>query len=62
MANEADVEVASMSVDENMKKLVMMGFANRQLNLKLLKKHNNDLNKVIQNLLDVNDNDWAQNR
>lgn len=59
LANETE---SDFSTEDNLKKLVSMGFCNRQLNLKLLKKHNNDLNKVIQNILETTDNNWAENR
>jgi len=49
--------------DENLKKLVSMGFANRQLNERLLKKYKNNLQEVIQKLLERFDNNtWSQNR
>jgi hypothetical protein len=35
-----------------MEKLVSMGFANRSLNDRLLKKYNNDMEKVIKDLLE----------
>lgn len=48
--------------DTNMKTLISMGFANRALNSKLLKKHENDMDKVLQELLEKNDNNWHQHR
>jgi hypothetical protein len=50
------------SIQENLKKLLNMGFANRQLNEKLLKEHNNDLEHVIGVLLEKHDNNWAERR
>ncbi len=47
---------------DNSERLISMGFANRSLNKKLLNKHNDDINKVIEELLSKNDNDWASNR
>lgn len=47
---------------DNSERLISMGFANRSLNKKLLNKHNDDINKVIEELLRKNDNDWASNR
>ncbi len=46
----------------NVDKLVSMGFANRSLNERLLKKFNNDVDKVVESLIDRFDNDWALNR
>ena len=43
-------------------RLISMGFANRSLNNKLLNKHNDDINKVIEELLARNENDWASHR
>lgn len=48
--------------ETNMDKLISMGFANRSLNDRLLKKFNNDIDKVVQKLLEVNDNDWSDRR
>ena len=47
---------------DNFARLASMGFANRSLNNKLLNKHTNDINKVINELLLRNDNDWASYR
>jgi hypothetical protein len=45
-----------------MDRLVEMGFANREDNQRLLDIHNNDLSKVISELLIENDGTWAQRR
>jgi cellulose synthase/poly-beta-1,6-N-acetylglucosamine synthase-like glycosyltransferase len=45
-----------------MKKLIEMGFCNREKNQKLLNKHNSDLDKVLYELLNQSDNDWMNNR
>ncbi|XP_048774182.2 next to BRCA1 gene 1 protein-like isoform X2 [Ostrea edulis] len=45
-----------------MKKLMEMGFCNRQRNQELLNKHNSDLDKVLFELLNHSDNDWMHNR
>ena len=45
-----------------MQQLLEMGFADRQRNGALLKQHNNDLQKVIQELVSSNSMDWHVNR
>lgn len=45
-----------------MGKLVEMGFCNRDLNQELLKKHNDDVEAVVQDLLSTTDNDWWNRR
>ena len=45
-----------------MQQLLEMGFANRDLNRELLDQHNEDVEKVVQELLQRNDNDWHSNR
>jgi hypothetical protein len=46
-----------------MEKLISMGFADRQLNKRLLEKYNDDIEKVIQTICDRFDiNDWSLNR
>lgn len=47
---------------EPMRKLIEMGFCDRKVNTQLLEKHNNDLDMVIQDLLRLNDNHWAESR
>uniref|UniRef100_A0A8C9PR31 NBR1 autophagy cargo receptor n=1 Tax=Spermophilus dauricus TaxID=99837 RepID=A0A8C9PR31_SPEDA len=42
--------------------LFEMGFCDRQLNLRLLKKHNNNILQVVTELLQVNNNDWYSHR
>jgi next-to-BRCA1 protein 1 len=42
-----------------MKQLNEMGFCDRQLNERLLRKHNMDVSKVVTELLHENDNDWS---
>jgi hypothetical protein len=46
----------------NMDKLLSMGFADRALNERLLKKFDNDMDKVVQSLLDNVENDWYEHR
>ncbi|XP_028392942.1 next to BRCA1 gene 1 protein-like [Dendronephthya gigantea] len=43
-------------------KLQEMGFCDRLLNERLLKKYNNDVNKVVTELLHENDNNWHNGR
>ena len=45
-----------------MGKLMEMGFTNRELNNKLLNKHNDDVEKVVQELLSQEDRDWQSRR
>ncbi|XP_036356927.1 next to BRCA1 gene 1 protein isoform X2 [Octopus sinensis] len=46
-----------------MTKLIEMGFANRELNQTLLDKHNNDVQKVVQEILSTEDlNNWSTKR
>ncbi|XP_016057630.1 PREDICTED: next to BRCA1 gene 1 protein isoform X3 [Miniopterus natalensis] len=42
--------------------LFEMGFCDRQLNLRLLKKHNYNILQVVTELLQVNNNDWYSHR
>ncbi|XP_045442177.1 next to BRCA1 gene 1 protein isoform X5 [Pipistrellus kuhlii] len=42
--------------------LFEMGFCDRQLNLRLLKKHNHNILQVVTELLQVNNNDWYSHR
>ncbi|XP_053944208.1 next to BRCA1 gene 1 protein [Cuculus canorus] len=42
--------------------LCEMGFCDRQLNLQLLKKHNNNMVQVITELLQINNSDWYSSR
>lgn len=50
------------NAESPMNKLIRMGFANRDLNRKLLEKHNDNLEKVIEELVHFDDNDWAYHR
>jgi hypothetical protein len=43
-------------------KLVQMGFADRKTNEKLLKKYDNNIQRVIEHILEKSDNNWAENR
>lgn len=45
-----------------MGKLQEMGFCNRELNIKLLKKHNDDVEAVVQEILATNENNWMEQR
>ena len=47
---------------EEMTQLLEMGFANRELNKKLLEKYSYDLEKVIQELVTGEENDWHARR
>ena len=38
--------------------LCEMGFCDRQLNLRLLKKHNNNMVQVVTELLQISNSDW----
>ncbi|XP_064030154.1 next to BRCA1 gene 1 protein isoform X2 [Pogoniulus pusillus] len=42
--------------------LCEMGFCDRQLNLQLLKKHNNNMVEVVTELLQISNSDWYSNR
>ncbi|XP_046760426.1 next to BRCA1 gene 1 protein isoform X4 [Gallus gallus] len=42
--------------------LCEMGFCDRQLNLRLLKKHNNNMVQVVTELLQISNSDWYSNR
>ncbi|XP_067168313.1 next to BRCA1 gene 1 protein isoform X1 [Apteryx mantelli] len=42
--------------------LCEMGFCDRQLNLQLLKKHNNNMVQVVTELLQINNSDWYGSR
>ncbi|XP_028842048.1 next to BRCA1 gene 1 protein isoform X2 [Denticeps clupeoides] len=48
--------------DAMMAVLVEMGFANRQLNQRLLQKHNRNLLDVVNELVQMTDNDWYTTR
>lgn len=39
--------------------LCEMGFCDRQLNLRLLKKHNNNMIEVVTELLQISNRDWC---
>ncbi|XP_072502706.1 next to BRCA1 gene 1 protein isoform X1 [Notamacropus eugenii] len=45
-----------------MSHLFEMGFCDRQLNLRLLKKHNHNILQVVTELLQINNNDWHTHR
>lgn len=45
-----------------MGKLREMGFCNREINEELLKKHNDDVEAVVQELLSMTENDWMNQR
>ncbi|OWF51345.1 next to BRCA1 gene 1 protein-like [Mizuhopecten yessoensis] len=45
-----------------MTKLIEMGFCNREMNQKLLEKHGQNVEAVIQELLSEADNDWMERR
>lgn len=49
-------------VETPMDRLISMGFANRNLNKKLLDKYNNQVEKVIEDLVNKQDNNWADSR
>uniref|UniRef100_H3A7X0 Next to BRCA1 gene 1 protein n=1 Tax=Latimeria chalumnae TaxID=7897 RepID=H3A7X0_LATCH len=55
-AGSEDQTATMMSV------LFEMGFCDRQLNLRLLKKHNYNLMEVVTELIQINDNDWYSSR
>ncbi|ELU01274.1 hypothetical protein CAPTEDRAFT_224314 [Capitella teleta] len=48
--------------DSFMQTLFEMGFGNREKNRKLLEKYNFDLDRVIQDLIQENENEWNQTR
>ena len=45
-----------------MDKLVEMGFADRNTNDAMLKKHDGDVSKAIAELVALSDNEWAKKR
>ena len=49
-------------VQKSTKTFSYMGFCDRQLNLRLLKKHNYNILQVVTELLQVNNNDWYSHR
>ena len=49
----------SLSPKSNMEKLVSMGFANRAQNERLLKKYNNNFEKVIEHLIENQDSNFV---
>jgi hypothetical protein len=51
-------KISSSKPETIMEKLIQMGFANRLLNNQLLKKHNNDLDKVISSLLEQQESNY----
>ena len=55
-------EPANQTPATPMETLIEMGFADRQLNKQLLEKHNNDLDKVVQDLIQSSDSNWNENR
>ncbi|XP_072417663.1 NBR1 autophagy cargo receptor a isoform X2 [Chiloscyllium punctatum] len=62
-----DTSVTQAEATENQTASMMdilfeMGFCDRQLNMKLLKKHSNNLVEVVTELLHINENDWHANR
>ncbi|XP_030829719.1 next to BRCA1 gene 1 protein [Strongylocentrotus purpuratus] len=46
----------------SMDQLIEMGFGDRTKNQQLLEKHNDDVSKCVQDLLQAEDNDWTDNR
>ncbi|XP_078080108.1 NBR1 autophagy cargo receptor a isoform X2 [Mustelus asterias] len=62
-----DTSVTQAEATENQTASMMdilfeMGFCDKQLNMKLLKKHSNNLIDVVTELLHINENDWYANR
>uniref|UniRef100_UPI00398E8A87 NBR1 autophagy cargo receptor a isoform X2 n=1 Tax=Pristiophorus japonicus TaxID=55135 RepID=UPI00398E8A87 len=62
-----DTSVTQAEATENqtvsmMDILFEMGFCDRQLNMKLLKKHSNNLIEVVTELLQISENDWYADR
>lgn len=61
--NQSEKEIESSSSQlEKLERLVEMGFANRQQNEALLITHNNNLTKVLSELLSDNDGSWSLTR
>ncbi len=58
----APVEQEIVTPPTPMDQLFDMGFGDRQLNEKLLEKHEADLSKVVQELIQLQDNDWHETR
>ncbi|XP_069763447.1 NBR1 autophagy cargo receptor a isoform X2 [Narcine bancroftii] len=56
--NVFQAEAAENQTAPLMAILFEMGFCDRQLNMKFLKKHNNNLIEVVNELLHINENDW----
>jgi next-to-BRCA1 protein 1 len=46
----------------NMSKLLAMGFGNRALNERLLTRHNQNLDQVVNDLIERLDNNWTDHR
>lgn len=61
-AGSGDQMTRMESDTEQMTQLLDMGFANRERNLNLLEKHDNNLERVIQELVSNEDADWHANR
>ncbi|XP_041029238.1 NBR1 autophagy cargo receptor a isoform X4 [Carcharodon carcharias] len=62
-----DTSVTQAEATENQTASMMdilfeMGFCDKQLNMKLLKKHSNNLIEVVTELLYISENDWYTNR
>ncbi|XP_078385849.1 NBR1 autophagy cargo receptor a isoform X3 [Cetorhinus maximus] len=62
-----DTSVTQAEATENQTASMMdilfeMGFCDKQLNMKLLKKHSNNLIEVVTELLYISENDWYANR
>ncbi len=57
-SNIQQQKIPSSKPETVMEKLIQMGFANRLLNNQLLKKHNNDLDKVISSLLEQQESNY----
>lgn len=51
-----------VKMGSEMQHLIEMGFCDRTLNERLLKKYNNDVSKVVTELVHESDNDWSAGR
>ncbi|NXG53377.1 NBR1 protein, partial [Psilopogon haemacephalus] len=65
-AGPPTIEQQPAAAEEHMATLLSslceMGFCDRQLNLQLLKKHNNNMVQVVTELLQITNNDWYSSR
>jgi len=59
---ETETETEERQPHDDMTRLIEMGFGNRRLNLELLEKYDNDLGRVLEELISMSENDWPASR